>query len=118
MITTLLELYNQGANHYDKVNQKEYGDVYRSRIQELIARPEVMQVYTSVSPKVSAEQLKQRSMTFVPKPKPGIFPENDEYSPSEPRKKQIPVLAAIETERIATDYVNSLFAEAQQVAQQ
>ena len=118
MITTLLELYNQGADHYDKVNQREYGDVYRSRIQELIARPEVMQIYTSVSPRVSAQQLRDRSKTFAPKPKAGMFPENDEYSPTEPRKKQMPILTAIETERIATEYVDNLFAEAHQVAKQ
>ena len=44
MVTRLLEMYNQGADHYDKVNQKEYGDVYRQRIQELILKPEIMKV--------------------------------------------------------------------------
>ena len=47
MVQTLLELYNEGANHYDKVNQREYGDIYRARIQEVISRPEIMQVYTA-----------------------------------------------------------------------
>jgi len=44
VITTLLELYNQGADHYDKMDQAQYADDYRTRIQELLVKPEIMQV--------------------------------------------------------------------------
>ncbi len=71
----MLELYNQGADHYDKVNQKEYGDIYRTRIQELISRPEIVQVLTSTS--IDMHEKPKRSMTMVTKPKPGLFPEED-----------------------------------------
>lgn len=44
VITTLLELYNQGADHYDKMDQAQYADDYRTRIQELLIKPEIIQV--------------------------------------------------------------------------
>ena len=81
MVTRLLEMYNQGANHYDKMNQVEYGDVYRQRIMELMQKPDVMKVLqekeTQQNLRLEAAQLKERSKTFMQKPNSnsGMFPE-------------------------------------------
>lgn len=73
MITALLELYNEGVDHYDKSDQVPYADNYRTKIQDLLNRPDLMSVYATVELPIEQPTNMKRSMTYVAKPKSGMF---------------------------------------------
>jgi hypothetical protein len=80
----LTDIYTQAAIHYDTKEQKAQADIYRSKIQILFAKPQILTLYAaqqSVSEKkddpkqIEAKQIETRPSNEQPMPsKPQLLP--------------------------------------------
>ena len=55
-VMQLIEMYTQAASHYDTTGEKSQAEIYRSKIQLLFMKPQILMMYS------------QQSMTQANKP--------------------------------------------------